>query len=32
MLSAGQQIIDTTMIAFPNASVTLAVAGDGDIH
>jgi Beta-galactosidase len=30
MLSAGQQIIDATMAAFPNDWVTLAVAGTGN--
>jgi Beta-galactosidase len=29
MLDAGKQIIDTTMAAFPNQYVTLAVAGNG---
>jgi len=29
MLSAGQQLIDATMVAFPNKWVTLAVGGNG---
>lgn len=29
MLSAGKQIIDTTMIAFPNQVVAMAIAGNG---
>ncbi len=31
LLEAGKEIIDTTMMAFPNQSVTLAVAGDGTL-
>ena len=31
MLAAGQQIIDTTMRAFPNQLVTLAVGGNGHV-
>ncbi len=29
LLDAGQQIIDATMVAFPNQYVTLAIGGDG---
>lgn len=31
MLDAGKQIIDATMVAFPNQYVTLAVASNGDL-
>jgi len=31
LLEAGKEIIDTTMMAFPNQYVTLAVAGDGTL-
>jgi len=31
MLDAGKQIIDATMVAFPNQYVALAVAGDGSL-
>lgn len=31
MLDAGQQIIDTTMAAFPNQYVTLAIGGNGHV-
>jgi hypothetical protein len=31
MIDAGKQIIDATMVAFPNQYVTLAVAGDGNL-
>ncbi|MGH8094124.1 MAG: beta-galactosidase [Chthoniobacterales bacterium] len=32
LLAAGQQIIDTTMIAFPNQIVTMAVGGSGHVN
>jgi len=32
MLNAGKQIIDTTMAAFPNAYVALAISGNGHVH
>ena len=32
MLDAGKQIIDATMIAFPNAYVALAISGNGHVH
>lgn len=32
MLNAGKQIIDTTMTAFPNAYVALAISGNGHVH
>ncbi len=32
MLDAGRQIIDTTMVAFPNAYVTMAIAGNGHVN
>ena len=32
MLDAGKQIIDTTMTAFPNAYVALAISGNGHVH
>ena len=31
MLDTGQQIIDTTMTAFPNQLVTMAISGDGNL-
>lgn len=32
MLDAGQQIIDTTMAAFPNQNVAMAIGGDGNLN
>ena len=32
MLDAGRQIIDTTMTAFPNSYVTLAISGNGHVN
>jgi len=32
MLDAGQQIIDATMVAFPDQYVTLAIGGDGNLN
>ena len=32
MLDAGRQIIDATMMAFPNAYVTLAISGNGHVN